>query len=136
MQLELRQHEDGSYTLEVRSQNEVKEIDLTQVVREIVVDKLRALQTRLRLEENYRLWSESSNEQTQRAVSTTIVRYQQMQNRLTETNEAITEAVDAWRKQKDLQGPMMRLTTAADKNAHMMETDRTLQLLEELSKKG
>ena len=136
MQIELRQHEDGSYSLEVRQHNDIKEIDLTEVIREIVVDKLRALQTRLRLEEKYRDWAVETAQETAKAVSTARVRYEQMQRRLSDTNEAITEAIDVWRKQKDLQGPMMRLNAIVEQNEHFLQNDSTITKLEEVIKKG
>lgn len=135
MQIELRQHEDGTYILEVVANNQKKEVDVTSIVQEIVVNKLKYLQTKLHLEERYRNWIVESAQETNRSLSTTVSRYTQMQQRLKETNEAIYTAVDLWRKQKELQGSMMNLNRVADQNRHFIENDSALQNLAKVLKK-
>jgi hypothetical protein len=136
VQIELRQHEDGTYVLEVVSNNQKKEVDVTLIIQEIVVNKLKYLQTKLQLEERYRNWIVESAQETNRSLSTTASRYAQMQQRLKETNEAIYTAVDLWRKQKELQGSMMVLNRVADQNRHFIENDSALQNLEKVLNKG
>jgi hypothetical protein len=58
MEIHLRQHEDGSYVLEVKHRNFSKEIEVTGIIRDIVVDKIRTLQDKLDLEEKYRNWNQ------------------------------------------------------------------------------
>jgi hypothetical protein len=135
VQIELRQHEDGTYVLEVVANNQKKEVDVTSIVQEIVVNKLKYLQTKLQLEERYRNWIVESAQETNRSLSTTASRYAQMQQRLKETNEAIYNAVDLWRKQKELQGSMMVLNRVADQNRHFIENDSALQNLEKVLNK-
>jgi len=133
VEIELRQHQDGSYTLEVRQGTSKSEIDVTHVIHEIFLDKLKELQARVRMEEKYRNWVVESAQTSKSAISTAYSRYSAIVERIRQTNSAITMAVDTWRQKKDLKASMTKLAELEAQNRHFVENDQTLQLLEKLS---
>lgn len=127
MEIYLRQHEDGSYFLEVRHKDGKKEIEITDIIRDIVVDKLKELQTKLQLEERYRNWMVESAQETQRSLSTVAIRYRSVMARLKETDTAITALADAWQKGKSISKMLKALQKVAAQNRHFLENDSTMK---------
>lgn len=139
MEIELRQHQDGSFVLEVRHGAATSEIDVTPIIHEIFLDKLKELQARVRMEEKYRNWVVESAQQSKSALSAAIARYSAILERLRQTNAAIILAVDSWKQKTDLKQSMTRLAEVAAQSDHFIQNDKTLQILEDLShptKKG
>jgi len=134
VEIELRQHRDGSYVLEVRAATGTQEIDVSGVIREIFLDKLRELQARVRLEEKYRNWVVDTAQQNQSTLASALTRYSAVVERLNQTNESILTVVDSWRKQKDLILPMKRVTDLISQNQHFVKNDPLLRMIEELKK--
>lgn len=129
MEIHLRQHEDGSFVLEVKHRTLKKEIDVTGMVRDIVVDKIRALQQKLELEEKYRNWIVESAQETNRSLSTVAVRYETVMRRLKETNEAISHLANEWRRGRAIDEPLQELENVRYRNEHFLENDSTLKKL-------
>jgi hypothetical protein len=134
VEIELRQHQDGSFILEVRQGATRSEIDVTPIIQEIFRDKLKELQARVRMEEKYRNWVVDSAQQSKSALSTAFARYSTIVERLKQANAVITMAVDSWNQKKDLKQSMTRLMEVAAQNEHFVQNDKTLQLLEEMSR--
>lgn len=138
MEIELRQHQDGSFTLEVRHGISRSEIDVTHVIHEVFLDKLKELQARVRMEEKYRNWVVESAQVSNSALATAYVRYAAIIERLKQTNAAIMTAVDSWRQKKELKDSLTKLSSLEAQNTSFLEQDQTLKLLESLTqpKKG
>lgn len=129
MEVDLRQHEDGSFSIAVRHRSFSKEVDVTEIVRSIIVDKLKELQNKLQLEERYRNWIVESAQETNRSLSTIATRYESVLARLKETDTAIEELADAWRKGRGVNEKLQRLQTVAEQNRHFMENDSALKVI-------
>lgn len=127
MEIHLRQHEDGSYVIEVKHRNFSKEIEVTGIIRDIVVDKIRELQEKLDLEEKYRNWILESAQETTRSLSTVAVRYSTVLRRLKETNLAISELTSQWHKGRATDEQIKKLETVREQNEHFLENDSTLK---------
>lgn len=133
MEIELRQHQDGSFILEVRQGATRSEIDVTHVIHEIFLEKLKDLQARVRMEEKYRNWVVDSAQQSKSAISTAFSRYATIVERLKQTNNAITLVIDSWKQKKELKNSMIKLEEVEAQNRHFVQNDQTLELLETLS---
>lgn len=127
MEIDLRQHEDGSYFLEVRHRSLNKEIDVTDTIRHIVIDKLKELQAKLQLEERYRNWMVESAQETNRSLSTVATRYASVVARLKETDKAILELADAWQKGRGINEKFQKLEQVRQQNRHFLENDSTMR---------
>lgn len=127
MEVDLRQHEDGSFFLEIRHRNLKKEVDITEIIRHIVVDKLKELQAKLQLEERYSNWMVESAQETNRSLSTVATRYESMVARLKETDKALLELADAWEKGRGINEKFKKLEQVAQQNRHFLENDSTME---------
>ncbi len=132
MEIELRQHQDGSFVLDVRQGTSRSEIDVTKIIHEIFLNKLKELQARVRMEEKYRNWVVESAQQSKSALSTAFDRYKLILERLRQANNAMKMAIDSWKQKKELKQSMIRLAELTAQNEHFLTEDKTLQQLEEL----
>lgn len=133
MEIELRQHQDGSFILEVQNGTTKNEIDVTHVIHEIFLDKLKELQARVRMEEKYRNWVVESAQTSKSALSTAFARYSAIVDRLNQINDLVQAVFDTWKAKRDLKDSVTRLAGAMEQNKHFLKHDKTLQLLEELN---
>ena len=130
MEIDLRQHQDGSYVLKVRTPKLTREVDITEIVRDIVVDKLRDMQGQLDLEKEYRNWLVDSAQETSKSLSTVATRYEAAHRRLKESTQAVQELISLWQQQKPVPYElMMRLRQLAEQNDHYLENDSGLKKL-------
>jgi hypothetical protein len=127
VEIDLRQHEDGAFVLEVKHKNFKREVDVTKIVHHIVVDKIKELQRKLQLEKRYRNWMVEAAQETTKSLSTVATRYEQLMARLKETNRAITELADAWRKGRRTENQLRKLEQVAEQNQHFLENDSALK---------
>jgi len=131
MDIRLRQHEDGSYVLDVRSKEVKREVDITHIIREIFLTKLNELQTRVRLEEKYRNWVTEAAQKNQKLLSSVRSRYAAMSKRLEETDHAIDGLVDKWKESEVVGIAAEELIKVKDQNEFFLEHDDTLKKLGE-----
>jgi len=131
MDIRLRQHEDGSYVLDVRSKEVKREIDITHIIREIFLTKLNELQTRVRLEEKYRNWVTEAAQKNQKLLSSVRSRYAAMSKRLEDTDQAIDGFVDEWSESEVVGIAAEELIKIKDQNEFFLDYDDTLEKLGE-----
>lgn len=131
MDIRLRQHEDGSYVLDVRSKEVKREIDITHIIREIFLTKLNELQTRVRLEEKYRNWVTEAAQKNQKLLSSVRSRYAAMSKRLEDTDQAIDGFVDEWSESEVVGIAAEELIKIKDQNEFFLDHDDTLEKLGE-----
>jgi len=132
VEIELRQHQDGSYTLEVKSESTSREIDVTKAIHEVVREKIKDLKARVRAEEKYRNWIVDSTRDTNSTISTAYARYSSVLERLRQTNEVILMVWNTWNQKKDLKVLMTRLMEVEAQNRHFVQNDGTLTLLQRM----
>ena len=130
MEIDLRQHQDGRFFLDVRVGSTQTEIDVTSVLHEIFLGKLRELQGRVRAEEKYRDWVVGKAKTTSSAMTTMYERYKNARDRLYLTNSLVIEVIDAWRTSKSITRPMVSLETLVKQNDHFLTHDITLEEME------
>jgi len=131
MDITLRQHEDGSYVLVIGDREVRREVDITNIIRDIFLIKLNDLQTKIRLEERYRSWVTDRSLKQEKLLSTIRSRYVTMSKMLTYTNGAIDDVVDEW-KEGDIKGGTVReLIKVKSQNEHFLKHDDTLRKLDE-----
>lgn len=129
MEIHLHQREDGSFFLEVKHKGSRKEVDVTDVLREIVVDRIRLLQEKLNLEEKYRNWILESAQESTRTLSVIATRYETVSQRLKETNQAISRVISEWQKGQAIAKPLGQLESVRLQNEHFLENDSTMKKL-------
>ena len=127
MEIFLRQHEDGSYFIEVQHDDLKRDVNVTPIIQSIVVDKIKSMKKKLRVEERYVDWMVDTAQETHRSLSTVATRYVGVLDRLKETNEAIKELVNAWRKGQSVGSYLHRLEQILKQNQHFVENDSTIQ---------
>ena len=124
MEIDLRHHQDGSYIIEIRVRDQVREVDVTDIVHDIVVDKLRDMREKLQLEQKYRDWLVESAQETSKSLSTIAIRYETAHRRLKETTEVLSEMIELWREKKPIELSLKsRIKNIQDQNKHYMEND-------------
>lgn len=132
MSIELRQHKDGTFTIEIQEGFSRREIDVTHVIHEILIEKLRSLKARVSADEKYLNWVVELAHNGRVALSTAVTSYQQITERLQQANEAIKMVAKAWRQKRDLKDQILQLEKLEAQNSHFLKNDQTLQNLKHL----
>jgi hypothetical protein len=132
MDIELQQHKDGTYVLMVRYAKGHKEIDVTNVLRDVFLDKIHDLQQRITTEQKYRNWVLGSAKETSSKLINAYARYRLVSQRLNQTNEAIKEVITTWRDKKDLLDVITKISRLVAQNDYFLKNDSTLIEIEKL----
>ena len=130
MDITLRQHEDGSYVLVIGDREVRREVDITNIIRDIFLIKLNDLQTKIRLEEKYRSWVTDRALKQEKLLSTIRSRYIAISKMLTYTDGAIDDVVDEWKGGSLRGGTVRELLKARSQNEHFLKHDDTLKKLD------
>jgi len=128
--IELRQHQDGRFFLDVRVGSSRTEVEVTSVIHEIFLGKLRELQNRVRAEEKYSDFVVEKAKGTSSILTSVYARYKGIVGRLQQTNTLLIELVEAWKTSKSITRPMMDLEVMMKQNDHFLMNDTTLEELE------
>jgi len=128
--IELRQHQDGRFFLDIRTGSSRTEIEITSIIHEIFLGKLMELQSRVKAEEKYSDWVVGKAKAASSVLTTTYARYKNIRDRLYQTNILVTELLESWRKSRSITRLMMDLESTSKQNNHFLENDNTLSELE------
>ena len=127
LEIDLRHHEDGSYMLEIRTRGGKSDINITGIIHDIVVDKIRYLQKKLEISEKYKDWMLSSTTETHESLTTLKIRYDSIYKRLSLTTEAVSELVSSWEEGKESSLVLKNLRQVLAQNESFLEEDLSLQ---------
>lgn len=134
MEISVHRHSNGNFSLSIELGEHKKVYDISKIILDIVEDDMRSLQNKLEKEEKYNHFLIERGRNVSSAIAKAYSSYAGIFARLRAVNEAISDVVLAWRKNKDISSLMHSLDVVRAQNSHFIKNDDTLQTLENVAR--